>query len=191
MSFLLGATLMTAAFVGAVVTIAQTACFYKKFKAFNNEYADSGSLSYGQTAKLDWSTIRKIYFVNKKRWRYEKVSSSNCRSRSDYPCLLYNTGDVWAKAYDDLWGNPYYKNRNKIVRVQLSFPDYVKFMWAKKFAKTKDIGSEMILASAQEDIEALRNKALNQIQEAQKQMAQVVSKEKSTEPKLELFTGER
>lgn len=153
-----------------------------RHKKFNETYANASS-SHGKVAKLKWKTIKTIYKLNKQRWRYESVVSPGGSDRTSFDCLLYNTGDEWVVNNKGFY--PTYKNRQGIVRVQLSLIDYLKFLWAKKFYKEKDIGAELILMTAQRDVERLQEAALKEIQEGQKLMQEVIAKQQKEKEKAE------
>lgn len=163
-------------FVGLPLLIICGGEFIENFNEFNTVHADESG-SHGQVTKLKWKTIKDIYRISKWRWRYEEVVSSDGWKHSITPCLLYNAGDGWSKnktiphtVY------PYY-NKDKIIRIQLSFKDYIKFLWAKKFAKEKDLGAEILFATAQADIDKVRDKARAEIEEGQRIMAEIIAKQ--------------
>lgn len=152
---------------------------------FNNEYAaESGS--HDKVAKLRWKTIKSLYKINKQRWRYEPVVSKDGKYRSEGLCLLYNSGDEWIHSESKKKKILPYLNKVDIVRVQLSFLDYIKFLWASTFAREMDIGTEMILTSAQEDIDKITELAMTRIEESQKIIDDVINKQKEKDQNITL-----
>ena len=158
--------------------------FRTKHKCFNETFADASG-SHGKVARLKQKTIKTIYKLSKWRWRYEEVTSPGGSRYSRYECLLYNTGDEWIKDTTNKCTVYPYRNKDEIIRVQLSFFDYLKFLWAKKFYKEKDVGAELILTTAQRDVERLQEAALREIQEGQKLMQEVIAKQQKEKAKAE------
>lgn len=161
MTFLTGLILIPSVVVGVTAVGALITNVYKSFRNFNN--GNNKSLSFGETTTIDWKTLKDIYRVKPNRWRYESVIRPNCcYQMSEDKVLLYDAGENW----DD---------RLKIVRVQLSFIDWVKFNWHKrKPRQTK--GIELILDTAQDDIFELKSLARKEIDQANEQMQEIQKK---------------
>ena len=81
--------------------------------------------------------------------------------------LLYNTGDRWHKSIDGLYDESF-----KIVRIQLSLIDYIKFRINMIHPKD-DEGLTIILNTVNSDIEVVRAEAQRQIEEATKSMKEI------------------
>lgn len=136
-----------------------------------NSYED-GSPSYKEVAHLSWKTIKDLYKVNPSRWRYEKVHDNRYGGyiTGDIPILLYNTGNAWRK--NGVWDGCYV-NSHEIVRIQMSFPTWLIFNYYRTFKTKRTVGEEMILNTAQKDINVLRQRAQNQIDQANKMMDEI------------------
>lgn len=139
-----------------------------KYRRFN--YGDMQSITFGTTAKLKWHQVKTIYNSNPSRWRFEKIVEQGYSTiETSYKALLFNSGNAWQKEY---FGEGY-QNADKIVRIQLSFIDYIKFLIAKKFKHADTRGIEMVLRATQADIDALAKAANIQIKEANDQMQEI------------------
>lgn len=153
-----------------MITLTLIALFIliRKHRRFN--YSDMQSISFGPAAKLKWHQIKTIYHSNPRRWRFEKIIEQGYSTiDTSYKALLFNAGDAWQK---NDWDDGY-KNAGKIVRIQLSFIDYLKFLIAKKFGYTDTRGLEMILKATQSDIDIIAREANIQIREANDQMEEI------------------
>lgn len=129
-----------------------------KYSRFNKKY---NSKLYGNTVKLKFSMVQNLYRVNPKKWRYEKIFYN-----SDSKLLLYNSeSDNWPTKRS-FFGDYSYENRNKIIRIRLSFIDYLKFLWCIKHSSNDSEGLELITSSVQKDINILKKEADKQIKQA-------------------------
>lgn len=141
-----------------------------KWLCFNYNHLKSISYS-GETAKLKYRTLCNFYHSNPKRWRYEQIVRTHFMHTKNYvKILLFNSGDNWKT--DDFYDT--YCDKNRIIRVQLSFIDYIRFLWDKTFTKnipTK--GMNMILEAVQEDIKVLSDIAQDNIEKAEKDMKDI------------------
>lgn len=139
-----------------------------KYGRFN--YSDMESITFGTTAKLKWHQVKTIYNSNPRRWRFEKIVEQGYSTiETSYKALLFNAGDAWEKE----WIGEGYHHADKIVRIQLSFIDYIKFLVTKKFKPANTKGIEMILKATQADIDALAKIANIQIKEANDEMQEI------------------
>lgn len=187
MIIILVGVLVLGLFIIGIPTILSGVTFINRFKDFNNIFVDDSG-SHGLVTKLKWKTIKDLYYINKSRWRYEEIVNQNSERRSNVFCLLYNTGDDWTKDTIKHHKVYPYKNKKKIIRIQLSFIDYIKFCLARKFVREKDLGTELILKSAQADIAKVKEEALAKIEEGQKMMMDLIDQHnKAKEGKNDFF----
>lgn len=134
---------------------------YIEYRIFN--YGDINSISYGSVAKLKWNQVKAIYNSNPKRWRFSPIVEQGYNFiETHYKALLFNAGNAWGE------------NNRQIVRIQLSFFDYLKFLHAKKHKiNGYSKGIEMILQATQKDINDLTKMANKEIQNAKYQIEEI------------------
>ena len=152
--------------VGIVSTIMYLGNLIVDWRSFN--YSNLNSRSYGHVTRLTWKQVKNFYSINPTRWKFENIL------REDYQVvtttirfLLYNTGDRWHKSIDGLYDESF-----KIVRIQLSLIDYIKFRINIIHPKD-DEGLTIILNTVNSDIEVVRAEAQRQIEEATKSMKEI------------------
>lgn len=124
--------------------------------SYGNERSDTFKFS----AQLKWKQVKSIYHSNPNRWRFEKIIKPDYFTiTTSTKYLLYDTGI------------------GKIVRIRLSFIDYIKFLIAKTCSYGKDTeGLELILESVKKDIEHLSEMANEEIKSANKQIETIQTK---------------
>lgn len=145
--------------------------FHSKYWTFN--YSDINSVSYGSVAKLKWNQVKAIYNSNPKRWRFSPIIEQGYNFiETPYKALLFNAGNAWGE------------DNRQIVRIQLSFFDYLKFLYAKRHKIGKySKGIEMILKATQKDINDLSKMANEEIRTANYQIEKI---EKSLQKEITL-----
>lgn len=149
------------------------ACIYYQFRsnAMNPPEPDEVS-TYTEIVKLPFKQVRQIYALNPDRLRYEKVRMVNTHSMGDKYWLLlnYTENPTWAlhvgRSCFDVPVPGIYKERDKIVAIQLSALDGLHFKRARKKSPNRIATEQAILETMQLDIDKLRNKAQKQIDES-------------------------
>lgn len=137
----------------------------------NDEIAIAKSPVYGSSVKITWKQLKQFYWINPKKWKYEKVLNNNYSSiKTMQKVLLYDITGRWAT---DRFGLPH--NKACIIRIKLSLFDKIKFFVARHFRKTykeyHDI--EILLKSVQEDINTIKEISSSQIKEANSQIEKI------------------
>ena len=136
---------------------------------YSFNFHNLNSKSYGHITTLTWKQVKDFYAVNPKRWRFEPIVIEECETlTTNNKFLLYNTGTRWSK----LIYNSIYEEASKIIRVQLSFIDYLKFMHYSDYPKDNE-GLSMVLDTVSKDIDVIKAEAQNQIKEAAKNMKEI------------------
>ena len=153
--------------IGIVTAIMYLSSLISSWRSFN--YSNLNSISYGHTTRLTWQQVKDFYSLNPKRWKFEPIILEGWNSTTTTTkFLLYNTGDKWSKyAFQEVYDEPL-----KIVRVQLSLLDYIKFRINMNHPKN-DEGLAIILDTVSSDIELVRAEAQRQIEEATKSMKEI------------------
>ncbi len=130
---------------------------------------------FSRTAHLSWKMLKQLYGINPERWKYTKVIKNGYSSFKGWnKVILYNTVEDTGYNYtfwsEPRWCNGYHFSEH-IVRVKLPFFGWLAFNYNRIFNKKKDSkGTEMLLDSVSKDIEKVRQKAQEQIAEANKMM---------------------
>lgn len=164
--------------IGIAIVVA---CIYSQFRsnAMNPPKPDEVS-TYTEIVKLPFKQVRQIYALNPDRLRYEKVRMvSTHKMGPDYWLLLnYTENPTWelyvGKSFFDVPVPGIYVEKDKIVAVQLSALDGLRFKRARKKSPNRIATEQAILETMQLDIDKLRDKAQEQIDEAQRIQDQVI-----------------
>lgn len=151
---------------------------YFNFRNFN--YSNLNSVSFNSVTKLKWKQIKAFYNANPNRWKFKQVIEDGFSVLESGPeVLLFNTNKKGIEWQPKL-----------IVRIQMPFYDYIKFLFAKssymkqknkknKIRKNSE-GLDKIIETVKYDIEVLRKEAEKQADEANETMKKINDKLKST-----------
>lgn len=149
---------------------------------YRYRYSQIKNQSYEYITTMSGKQFKNIYMLDPSKWRYSKVMNPNYTLlATDGKFLLYNATGDWSLRGDLLFPEPYqFQNKNEIVRVHLSFFAWLYYIRFKKlFDKTEmNKGMEIILKSAQNDIDKLKAQAQQEIYDANKMMDFVVKRGK-------------
>lgn len=144
-------------------------------------YGHLRSKSHGTAVRLTWKNLVSFYHSNPRRWRYEKIVQQDWTSlQTTLKFLLFNSGDEWRTV--PCWD--FYANANKIVRVQLSYFNFLRFHFNRLFIHKKTDGLELILSAVQRDIkdlQAIANKQINQANDEMEEIKQRLQEQKGLE----------
>ena len=124
------------------------------------------SESYSHTVTLTWKQVKDFYRINHDRWTYRTVRVPSYRSmRTKTKALLYDTGEL----------NRWYES--EIVRIHLGPISWMKFKMARIFNKNhSNPGMELFLDSIQDDIDKIRKKSEQEIEESNEKMEELLVK---------------
>lgn len=147
---------------------------YFDWRIFN--YSNLNSATHrGGVSRLTWNTLANFYVTNPKRFRYETICLEDYNLLKTSTCyLIFNSGSSWTKTH---WYNEYYDNSDKIVRIQLSFLDFLKFKWKRKhLSANSGGGTETIINAVNRDIKAKREIAKKQMEQATKEIKEIAER---------------
>ncbi len=157
-----------------------------------NRFCYSRSIAYGETTKLPFKTIASIYRVNPERWKYSPVTQNGYSTISGTTkVLLYNANNFKNEIYwpdmTEVYGHQFDINRlrSKIIRVHLSFFDWLKLRYHYLFGCFSTKGTEMILETAQKDIDKLQTDIYKQIETSNKDMINILKKVENERKEIE------
>ena len=159
-------------FIGIVVCYSiYLLCLYSDYRY---RYSQTKNQSYEYTTTMSGEQFKNIYMLDPSKWRYSKVMNPGYTLlATDGKFLLYNATGDWGLRNDILFPEPYqFQNKNEIVRVHLSFFAWLYYIRFKKIFDKIEInkGMEIILKSAQNDIDKLKAQAQQEICDAGKMM---------------------
>lgn len=157
--------------IGIVCYSIYLLCLYSNYRY---RYSLTNNQSYEYATTMNGKQFKNIYMLDPSKWRYSKVMDPNYTLlATDGKFLLYNATGDWSLRRDILIPEPYqFQNKNEIVRVHLGFFAWLYYIRFKKlFDKTEmNKGMEIILKSAQNDIDKLKAQAQQEIYDANKMM---------------------
>lgn len=131
------------------------------------------SNTYGLTTKIKYKQIAQFYWVNPSKWKFEKVKKQGYNSAYTIgKVLLYDPSGEFCKGEFGLRSSP------DLIRIKLSWFDSIRFFFARYSRKANygSMGMQALLKSVQKDIDALNELGKTQIDEANREMKQIVDR---------------
>lgn len=146
---------------------------------FNHPWASSLSVGEYKVTRMDWHTISSIIPLDPDKWKYVSTYYPAFGSERDYH-LVYNPTKNWSRhGYTSTYQHSTFWESKKMVIIQLSFFDYLKF---RKYQRNKEKLAQqeeerenlkkdneikmMILNNAQKDINKMREQAAKEVEKS-------------------------
>lgn len=143
---------------------------------FNHPWKSSLSVGEYKVTRMDWHTISSIIPLDPDKWKYVSTYYPTVGSERDYH-LVYNPTKNWNRhGYTSTYQYSTFWESKKMVIIQLSFFDYLKF---RKYQRNKEKLAQqeeerenlkkdneikmMILENAQKDINKMREQAAKEV----------------------------
>ena len=124
------------------------------------------SNDFTSTVKLSFRQIRDFYHVNCNRWDYRPVTASGYSVlKTKTKALLYDT------SINNHWMN------NCVIRIHMGPLTWIRFKIASLGRNnSEDIGIERLLESVQRDIDSIKRTSEQEIEEANRNMKELLEK---------------